>query len=130
MPRAKSGARRGCLEHRCSMSSRGESRDLSAERPLGRPPAELIARAEPQARGTDASVEFVRLMRTRSTLGDGALRLTRTRSTLGGGAVRFRPARRGFACLERFGSGPPLLRLAEGTRYLVDGARARRHVAL
>ena len=74
------------------MSSRGEPRDLSAERPLGRPPAELIACAEPQARGTDASVEFVRLMRTRSTLGDGALRLTRTRSTLGGGPLRLRPA--------------------------------------
>src|SRR5918999_548257 len=116
MPRAKSGARRGYLEHRCSMSSRGEPRDLSAERPLGRPPAELIACAEPQARGTDASVEFVRLTRTRSTLGDGALRLT--------------PARRGFACPERFGSGATLLRLAERARYLVDGARARRHVAL
>jgi hypothetical protein len=52
MPQAKSGARRGYFEQRCSMSSRGEPRDLSAERPLGRPqaqrplggpPAELIA---------------------------------------------------------------------------------------
>ena len=74
------------------MSSRGEPRDLSAERPLGRPPAELIACAEPQARGTDASVEFVRLTRTRSTLGGGPLRLR----PAGASPVRSAPAQARF----------------------------------